>query len=679
MGVFCFSCKTNVETNLLKTLLPQDFVQKSDIVPITNKTSSVIKVVFESESESKLEKLTADFNSKINKDYFKNTKPDISELLNKYLSSPYNFLSDNSKILLERKEYNKLYNNALSKLYNPTNLLITDFDKDPYLLFDDFILSNKKIFNKLNYYDNKYYDSMQLRIVSNDGLSPDLANKEIKELINIQKQLSDKSSKIYLAGTPIHSYYTSKKSIIFINIICILSSLLIIFLTCFFFRSLKPLIPISLSIFFGMLLGYCAVKFLFNDFQIITMVFSTTLIGIGIDYSYHYFFKSNDKIFFKNLFYSFLTSVIPFALLYLTKIEFLKQIAIFTIFGLFGIYLVVLFIYPCFDIKDAKRTVNLNFNLYKISLCILAVFIAFGILKFRFNDSLSALYTPSKKLLKAEKLYSEVSGGNFENAQIILVQGEDIQNTLEKEEKLAVELNKNKVEYISLSKFIPSFKTQEKNFKLVKNLYADNLDNFKDILSDKQIKHLKNSKFKPVYFNIEKYPFLKDFLFKDNNTLIFAFSDSRISISDKNIKIINFKNDIEQYMKKYRQILMLILPVVIFSMYILLAIVYDFKKALKIMLPLLSGVFCALTVPGELNLFSIISIFILLGFTIDYSIFRMNKDEKTEDAIFISSLTTSFSFLLLSFCGFKLLASMAAVLFFGILTSYIVGYFVFRK
>ena len=71
--------------------------------------------------------------------------------------------------------------------------------------------------------------------------------------------------------------------------------------------------------------------------------------------------------------------------------------------------------------------------------------------------------------------------------------------------------------------------------------------------------------------------------------------------------------------------------------------------------------------------------FILLGFTIDYSIFRTYKNKKTEDAILISSLTTSFSFLLLSLCGFKLLASMAVILFFGIITSYFAGYFIFRK
>ena len=67
----------------------------------------------------------------------------------------------------------------------------------------------------------------------------------------------------------------------------------------------------------------------------------------------------------------------------------------------------------------------------------------------------------------------------------------------------------------------------------------------------------------------------------------------------------------------------------------------------------------------------------ILGFTIDYSIFRAQNDKQTEDAVFASSLTTSFSFLLLSFCGFKLLSSISLILFWGTASAYITGYLLF--
>ena len=63
----------------------------------------------------------------------------------------------------------------------------------------------------------KYYESFKIK--NSEALSPDLSNKKIKQLVNIQKELSDKHAKIYLAGAPVHSYYTSTRSIFDINII----------------------------------------------------------------------------------------------------------------------------------------------------------------------------------------------------------------------------------------------------------------------------------------------------------------------------------------------------------------------------------------------------------------------------------------------------------------------------
>ena len=94
---------------------------------------------------------------------------------------------------------------------------------------------------------------------------------------------------------------------------------------------------------------------------------------------------------------------------------------------------------------------------------------------------------------------------------------------------------------------------------------------------------------------------------------------------------------------------------------------------------ILAAVLLTTLIYGELNLFSIITIYLVLGFTIDYSIFRVDAGERTESAVFVSCVTTSFSFLLLALCGFKMLSSMALVLFFGIVTSYITGYLLLKN
>ena len=136
-------------------------------------------------------------------------------------------------------------------------------------------------------------------------------------------------------------------------------------------------------------------------------------------------------------------------------------------------------------------------------------------------------------------------------------------------------------------------------------------------------------------------------------------------------------------MKHYRHLLLMLFPLVILVLGILLSFLYDFKKSIKILIPSIVGIGLSVLLTsliyGEINLFSVITIFLVLGFTVDYSIFRTSQGEQTESAIFVSCLTTSFSFLLLALCGFKLLSSMALILFFGIVTSYITGFLLFTK
>jgi predicted exporter len=414
------------------------------------------------------------------------------------------------------------------------------------------------------------------------------------------------------------------------------------------------------------------------------MVFSTTLIGIGIDYSYHYFFaEEHNKKFIKNLTCSLITSIIPFVLLYLTEIELLEQISVFTVFGLIAIYLVVLLVYPCFILDGPKINITPKLKIYKALLLVLVLAGLSGYSFFHFNDSLSSMYTPDKKLRKAEYLYGDVSGVINIKTKLISVEGKNLDDIIQKEEKITEDLYKKDIPYIALSSFIPSAQRQKENFNLVKELYETNLNKYSDILSKSQIKELKNLTFTPVVFDIKDYNFLSEYSLDDTSSDIIAVTDKDIEVKGDGISIINFKKDVEQYIKSYRNILLKTIPCVILALFILLSIFCGYKNAVKVLIPSVTGIICSVgitcLITGEMNLFGLISAFMVLGFTMDYSIFRLNKEIHTENAILVSGITTMFSFLLLSFCGFKLLSSISLILFFGILVSYLTGYFVFSK
>ena len=131
-------------------------VYRTHIIAIADKSSSVIKVVFEADNQSDLEELKQNFNQKIDKNYFESTNPNISKLLEQYLAQSTNFLSPKTKKLLINKKYDKVYENSLKNLYNPAIIQLNTFDKDPYLLLDDFIMSNIKNHNEINFAGNKF-------------------------------------------------------------------------------------------------------------------------------------------------------------------------------------------------------------------------------------------------------------------------------------------------------------------------------------------------------------------------------------------------------------------------------------------------------------------------------------------------------------------------------------------
>lgn len=688
MLIFAVKLNGKVEAGLLQTFLPKNLPNYSTIITLANKSASDIKVVFEADSEKDLYELKDNFLKDINegkgtnKDFFEVKQFDFSYFIKKYSENPQNFLSSKTRKLLINKDYEKVYENALEYLYNPTGMQISEIDKNPFFLTEDFVLSiTEDVPDEISYINGKYYSSILLNLRNNIGLVPDVSSREIVKLIKIQQKITNNSQKIYFAGTPIHSYYTSIKAKFFINLVGLVSILLIFGLTYFYFRNLRTLIPMFLSVTCGLLAGYIVTRLWFESFLVITMVFSATLIGIGIDYSYHYLFHKESQDFNKNITLSLFSTLIPFLFLYFTKIELLQQIAIFVVFGLLTIYLIVVIFFSSFPkYEPVKSFKPYDLKYYKILLFVLLIVSLAGFIRLKFNDTLSAFYLPSKKLQIAESLYNKINNSE-KQLQFIVVQGKDNEEILEKEEIVADYLDANSIKYFSISKFIPSIKRQQDNFKLVKGLYSAELGKYSDILTREQITRLRNIEFLPSTIDIEESGMAKDFMIASDKSIIIVNNDTKIS--PPHGEIINVNSDVSNYINRLRNILVKLLPVVFVLVFVCLSSNMGIKNAFKILISPVVGIICSVGITlllySELNIFSILALFMILGFTIDYAIFRNSGNPKAESSILIAFLTTSIPFLLLTLSGFKLLNSISSILFVGLLASYITGLIIFKR
>ena len=100
--------------------------------------------------------------------------------------------------------------------------------------------------------------------------------------------------------------------------------------------------------------------------------------------------------------------------------------------------------------------------------------------------------------------------------------------------------------------------------------------------------------------------------------------------------------------------------------FLLLSFIYKPLTAAKILAPsIISSAFAIglVNIIGEpISLFHILAVFLIIGFGLDYSVFRAGGVKNSSDAVLLSCATTVFSFLLLACTSFKLISSLGFIL-----------------
>ena len=674
LGIFAFFNPAKTQTNILRAIFPEN--QNSEmIINLSSKFSSKINVLIEAKTPHECERLGAEFLSEIDEEFFKVKKVDYIEGFKFYEKYNRNFLSENTRQLLLNKDYETVKQQAFERLINPIGVSMLPLEKDPFLLFTDYIMTlssgtSTPINNTIQYGDN-YYKYMVLEI-NGDSLSPTVVNEKISKLIDS----ADKKDKIYLTGVPIHSYYASSKSIFEINAICILSTLFLVGLFFFYFRNLKLLLPALTSISLGMLCGYSIVSLLFDKVHILTFVFSTTLIGICIDYSLHYFVEKNINKIFKSLTVSFISTSCAFLVLTFSQLELLKQIALFTITGLFFVYSFVVLFYPLISkrfFNDYQRNIYVSIKYKKIALALIVCVVLVGLFNINFNDDIKNMYVPSKKMIQAEKLFAEVTNSNFKTS-FVVVEGKNMQDILQKEEKISLQFEN----YQAISKYIPSEKRQIENQQLRKDLYKNALNDYAQFLTKEQRDALLNEENNEL-IEYDNSSILSELMLSDNKSLMVLYDAKTPNLDDiEDVEYIDLQKNISEKIKDYRTRCLTLLVPIIFSLFAILSFVYKNPlKAIRIILPSFLAACFAISVVGlflkEINMFHILSIFLIIGFGLDYSVFRASGVKNSILAVSLSCATSVFSFALLACTSFKLISSLGIILSVGLLTSYILS------
>jgi len=422
---------------------------------------------------------------------------------------PYRFavLDENVRETLLASDFKTLQDRALWKLYSPLAMSKGSIKEDPFGLFSELTLNRHSNLNiqvsnnmlKITGTDKPTY--LLLATLSVEPFSPDLQQRLLGIIETQEKQLAANGITLQKSGMLMHAAAGAKQAKSEMSTIGVGSLVGIIVLMLLVFRQLKPLLLMLVPVAVGCVFATAITLLCFERVHLITFAFGAGLVGVSIDYALHYLCKRrvtacalalNELL--PGLMLGLLSSVLAYAALALTPFPGLRQMAVFSVAGLVGSWLTVVLWFPVLLQKDEAKPVNFSLWLARnrehfptlqgslalkvlLGLCLLLSF--FSLWNSDNNQDVRLLQTSPASLLMQEQAVQSTLGVSS-SSQFLLVSCETLEGCLQREEQLLPELQAlsstaARVDYLALSRVLPSLQRQAENIQLIEQLYDQQL------------------------------------------------------------------------------------------------------------------------------------------------------------------------------------------------------------
>lgn len=678
---------------------------------------------------------------------FRIDESEQKKLVGQYFPFRYHLLSNKQSQWLQRGLGGKIIDDALKQIYSPLSGVNSALlAKDPLLLFPSFMNSLPRFGEKLALNGEMLVVKDQaLHYVFIAGLSTlnAFAKADQEQLLNAissakKHTLTQFPTAIFLtSGMVKHASAARRQAEQEISTIGLGSIVGIIFLLGISFRSIVPLTLSLLAIGCGIACGLAISLLLFEKLHLLTLVFGASLIGVSIDYSFHFF---SDRVISKKdwspkqclkrimpgITLGLITSICGYLGLLVTPFPGLQQMAVFSSVGLLAAYATVVCWFPFFVKAPSKvhqpwlmkpALIYLNYwkefkwNKSKFYLVIFTlVVLSWGINHLKPNDDIRLLQNARPGIIAQDSAIQALTQ-QARATQFFLVEGESVQQLLENEEAFTMQLellkqNKQISGYQSISSTLPSIKKQQNNYELIKKQLFE---------SGQIINYMSNLGFS----NSDIVTINKEFTESQNNflklsdwqqtslgkglshlwlgetprgvaTIILLSDVQNIAVLNQlenqfsQVSLINIAGDVSNIFKRYR----ILVSYLVFASYSLIFLLllwrYGYQRAWVIMLPPVIAALVSLAwfgLSGQLfNLFNVLALIIVLAIGIDYSLFfeeGENHQEATMLAILLSALTTLLSFGLLALSTTPAISAFGQTMLVGITTAFLLSPLVF--
>jgi predicted exporter len=654
----------------------------------------------------------------------------LFRIYNHYQSS---LLSRTAIEQLERSDVSGLFNSAVKSLYSPLTPVNSDIlARDPLLLLYDYLtelpvgqtgvqLDGDYL---LAHTDEGYFVLLSLQLPG-DAYSLTVQQQVVPLLDNQIRQLKTKfpTSDVVSVGVVRYAYAGVESARSEISTIGVGSLIGVIVLLAMVFRSALPILVSLIPILIGFVAALSACLWVFGSVHVLTLVFGASLIGISIDYSFHFFadrlaagkhWRSAEGVqrIFGGISLGLITSIIGFVGLCIAPFPGMQQMALFSSVGLLTAYLTVVGLFPVLVQKAPSvvagqsqwverigRLLSCWSRVYRrlpawVWLVGMGLFIALGVGRLTTNDDVRVLQSVPPELASEEQRLKRITG-NHPASQFFLIEGLTEQAVLDQEQQLIGELRQLQeasalTGFNAISNYLPSQQRQISNYLMVKEQLIEQggaleqyqqltgldtalIDGFRSRYSSDQPEILQldtfwDSSAADAFRHLWLGETPRGFA---SMIMLQGLSDLKaVKVLENrwpNVHFIDQVDDISSLFRQYRERAGILVLLAYGVIYFLLLLRYGVRRASIIMLAPVAA--AALTIAilaliGEaLNIFHSLALLLVLGIGIDYTLFLEEgsaHSHATMLAIVLSAMTTILSF------GLLALSQTAAIHAFGV-------------
>lgn len=718
----------NIQTDIF-ALLPkekQNPAEEKTQQYVSQQLNNKVFLVVDAPNLQTLDKATALLKSEVQKTaLWKPLKPqlDTEQFAQTLYLYHAGLLSQEDTDLLKKRDYAAFTEQSLLQVMSPGMPITADLlQKDPLLLFPRFAmgLSNQKTDQTIEMeqgfatiHGEQSHSRFFTLELTESPYNIDYQKNTAQWMAQLSEKLQAIHAKPHWTGTLLFTSFGTQSAENEISTIGLGSSLGVLLLVWFGFRSLRPMLTEFIAVTSGTLVAFVVTHWVFGEIHLMTLVFGASLVGVCVDFSFYFMALQSQhrqvdgfavlKPVLPSLFMGLMTTLVAYVFLTFTPFPAFRQIAVFSIVGLTSAWITSVLLLPRLKALNAEPAIQTlrfigqlrSYMLAKNTLRYIVVAVIFvgslGSLYFlKTNDDIRNLQSMDQKL-KSEDLYVRERFGQQQSSDYFVIRGDNVQQLEALEQQLIQQLNQqqkkgNIQSFQAIGQSVPSQAIQQQNIQLLQKIPAYDLQNYAQALQ------LNPAEVMAWQKQLASQPLLNLASFK-NHPLAFLQPNplerlvmvqgiqhprSLSQLENAQVTLLQPVRNLSELFKNHRIQAQYLLLYALIALAVGLGVIYGLSAIVPLMMPVSLALLSTFAVQAwlgvEINLFSIMATFLIIGIGVDYAIFYRHGHDHPQVvtmALFLCMMSTLLGFGLLSFSHTHAIHCFGLTVLFGVIFSFI--------